>query len=530
MAAGSAEWVEWTESSTGRRYFHNRATNQTSLDPPEGPPVMWVGQLQLGGEHYYWHRQTRECVWDLPPILGEGIGASGRDVDADGVEDAEAQDAWVEVNSNDAVGSKYYWNYHLHVAVDLLPLGVRPTWSAYRTPEGEEFYCPFGRDQDAVWQIPGRELIEMSQDLTDFLATSLGKWIDYGAAVEITGLENEHRRFNNQQGNVIECDGERLHVQLPDVLGGDVLAMRPRHLRPLRPGSIVLLDGLSQAGELNGVSGTITSLDFDAQRYAVRLFDGSVKTVRPTKVRARSRLWEITMNPGHTDLRWSMEQKCLFIDSQGYHRYYALHLPIDFDKRSVGGVYGLEPKSWPLLVYMHGTGGGSFFTYSKKSLRTPGMQFAAHEFVVISPSCEWTWRGSPSYWFIELIHAMLPAEWIDHRRVYLTGCSMGGMGTWEVAACAPELFAAIAPVAAHHKPEKRLAIASKLQQKPVFVLHSEVDDTCPKRKEEPLWEQFVGCGAFKLLILPNVDHCRINEDAYCKNTDLYDWFLRHTLP
>merc|ERR1712032_64952 len=158
------------------------------------------------------------------------------------------------------------------------------------------------------------------------------------------------------------------------------------------------------------------------------------------------------------------------------------------------------------------------------------MQFAAHEFVVISPNCEWTWRASPSSWFLELVHAMLAAEWIDWRRVYLTGCSMGGMGTWEVGASAPGLFAAIAPIAAHHKSELRLSIACQLKHKPVFVLHSEADDTCPRQKEQPLWDQFEGCASFNLTVLPNIDHCKIHEDAYCKTTDLYQWFLRHALP
>ena len=35
---------------------------------------------------------------------------------------------------------------------------------------------------------------------------------------------------------------------------------------------------------------------------------------------------------------------------------------------------------------------------------------------------------------------------VDDNRVYLTGESMGGWGTWNVATRHPELFAAIAPV------------------------------------------------------------------------------------
>merc|ERR1712048_1083354 len=100
-----------------------------------------------------------------------------------------------------------------------------------------------------------------------------------------------------------------------------------------------------------------------------------------------------------------------------------LHLPIGFTQEAQG-----RPVAWPLLVYMHGTGGGTFFAHSKKSLQSEGLQFAARNFVVASPVCEWTWQQSPSPWVEDLVRTLRAAEWVDHQRVYLTGCSMGGMG------------------------------------------------------------------------------------------------------
>ena len=55
----------------------------------------------------------------------------------------------------------------------------------------------------------------------------------------------------------------------------------------------------------------------------------------------------------------------------------------------------------------------------------------------------------------ELVRVLSTATYVDPRRVYLLGLSMGGMGTWEIAADNPNLFAAIAPIAAHHKRGRR---------------------------------------------------------------------------
>lgn len=548
MVAGSGEWVQWTHAETGRPYFYNRVTGTTTSEPPDGPPVVWIGQLSPDGKPYYWHRESLETVWELPPLSPRDAPASvprsARAGPDDGARRAPAPgaaaggcdaEAWVEVFPGTS-GCCYYWNCRDNVTADALPVGARATWSAHRTPEGDFYYCRAAHlaegAQEASWEIPGRRVAEASQEVKEYLAAPSGNWLDYGAGVAIKGLTRDFARFNGQVGNVLDCDGRCVHLRLPELLGATALAIPPDRLVPLPSGSLVSLTGLSQSGELNDQSGTVESFNRGTRRYVVKLRDGSMKSVRPDKVRARSRLWEIPTSVSESDeLRWRAEQKCLFIDSQGFHRHYSLHLPAGFEQRVEGvesGGLAAEPRKWPLLVYLHGKGGGTFFTRSKKSLTTPGTQFAAREFVVISPECQWTWRDTPSDWCLELIRAMVPADWIDHRRVYLTGCSMGGMGAWELGAAEPELFAAVAPVAGYHKAEKRPWMLSRLRDKPMMVIHSEVDDTCPKRLEEPLWSNFSTCERFQLVIVPHADHCNIHDDAYGK-TDLFQWLLKHTV-
>merc|ERR1712137_312080 len=105
-------------------------------------------------------------------------------------------------------------------------------------------------------------------------------------------------------------------------------------------------------------------------------------------------------------------------------------------------------------------------------MNSVGLQYAAEHFIIVSPHCDWSWKEEPKPWIMELLNAFRAAHWVDNDRVYLTGCSMGGMSTWEVAASAPEVFAAIAPVAAHHKKDRTVHIAEKLRDVPVLAIAS----------------------------------------------------------
>merc|ERR1719379_423313 len=109
---------------------------------------------------------------------------------------------------------------------------------------------------------------------------------------------------------------------------------------------------------------------------------------------------------------------------------------------------------------------------------------------------------------------------------------MGGMSCWEIGANAPELFAALAPVAAHHKVGYRTQIAQRLSEKPIFCWHAEVDDTCPLHAERPIWETVLhdqkGKELLKTKIVRHVDHCGVYLKAYCETLELYFWFLKHS--
>lgn len=235
----------------------------------------------------------------------------------------------------------------------------------------------------------------------------------------------------------------------------------------------------------------------------------------------------IDTSRSYSFLQWrTAEQECAFIDSHGCNRRYFLHLPLNFQQQRRSRRAGAVTAVFPLLIYLHGSDGKSFFTHSKQSLSLEGTQFAAKHFVVLSPVCEWTWKHSPSEWIIELVEAFREVQWIDVRRIYLTGNSMGGMGTWEVASMDPDLFAAIVPVAAYHKPEKEDRIACQLKGVPVYVMHAKADKTCKMASEVQLWRKLEQGTTVCKNIMCDVDHTTIAEAAYYKSDELYKWLLK----
>ena len=257
--------------------------------------------------------------------------------------------------------------------------------------------------------------------------------------------------------------------------------------------------------------------------------------VKATKVEAMSPLWDLDITAVHSQLRWGeVEQKLIFIDSEGQHREFRLELPLNFPLGNDAERVGTEAtawREWPLLLYFHGAGGESFYGNTKKSLHSAGLQYAAANFVVVSPMCSWDYRQIPGSWVNELVQTLRASEWIDDKRIYATGQSTGGMSTLEVSAARPDLYAAIAPVAAWHREERTEQIAEQLCRTPVLAIHSSKDETSPKAVEEPLWEalQRIGDhydGSLLQVELGDHSHCSMFERAFCDDVFVYEWLLR----
>ena len=111
---------------------------------------------------------------------------------------------------------------------------------------------------------------------------------------------------------------------------------------------------------------------------------------------------------------------------------------------------------------------------------------------------------------------------IDASRLYLTGLSQGGHGTWTIAAKHPDLFAAIAPVCGWADED----VAKKAAKLPIWTFHGDKDEAvdieCSQNMEK--WITAAG-GTCKLTVYPGVGH-NSWDNAY-RNETLGQWFLEH---
>jgi predicted peptidase len=157
---------------------------------------------------------------------------------------------------------------------------------------------------------------------------------------------------------------------------------------------------------------------------------------------------------------------------------------------------------------------------------------------VISPQCpagEW-WLNEPLH---EVMSEVLDTYRIDRSRMYMTGLSMGGFGTWSFASQYPELFAAIAPISgggdALHWSGLRTytqldvppATLENLKEMPVWVFHGDSDTVVSIGEDQKTVDALKALGgAVEFTVYPNVGH-----DAWTQtynNPELYKWFLNHT--
>jgi predicted peptidase len=193
---------------------------------------------------------------------------------------------------------------------------------------------------------------------------------------------------------------------------------------------------------------------------------------------------------------------------------YLLYLPEDYEKSKEG---------WPLIVFLHGAGErGSDINMVKKH-GVPKIVEGKKDFpfVVLSPQCSTeTWWNNDT--ILALIDDITARYKIDRDRIYLTGLSMGGFGTWSLAIQEPHKFAAIAPICGGGQP----LLTSRIKHLPTWVFHGAKDSVVPlKASEEMVNALKANGGDVKFTVYPDANHD--SWTATYDNPELYKWFLEH---
>jgi predicted peptidase len=196
---------------------------------------------------------------------------------------------------------------------------------------------------------------------------------------------------------------------------------------------------------------------------------------------------------------------------------------------------GYDPKGerrWPLILFLHGAGERGTNVW-RAAIHGPGKQAAAQPdfpFIIISPQCPEQQIWSKDV-LLALLDEIIARHAVDTRRVYLTGLSMGGYGTWDLGLSYPEKFAAIVPICGGGELITVLLAGRDkgpaLQSLGVWAFHGGKDPVVPLSESQRLVDALKKAGVpeVKLTVYPEAGHDSWTETY--KNPELYDWLLKH---
>lgn len=187
--------------------------------------------------------------------------------------------------------------------------------------------------------------------------------------------------------------------------------------------------------------------------------------------------------------------------------------------------YGERQQQWPMILFLHGAGERGSDLKKVKKHGSPKIVENRKDFpfIVVSPQCpkdDW-WTDKVEV-LINLLDDIVARYDVDTERIYLTGLSMGGYGTWDLSCRYPERFAAIAPICGGGS----LGRACNLKNVPVWAFHGAKDKVVPVARSAEMVNAVKACGGdAKLTVYPDTGHdCwTVTYD----NKELYDWFLEH---
>ncbi|RMF77513.1 MAG: phospholipase [Planctomycetota bacterium] len=192
---------------------------------------------------------------------------------------------------------------------------------------------------------------------------------------------------------------------------------------------------------------------------------------------------------------------------------YWLYLPPEYDSQ--------PGRRWPLVLFLHGAGERGD-DLERVKIHGPAKRIAAGEdfpFILVAPQCpaEQWWDTDTLIGLLDDVTARLR---VDSDRVYVTGLSMGGFGTWDLATRQPERFAAIAPICGGG----RRAQAARLVNVPIWAFHGALDEVVPVEQSKRMVDAVNAAGGHATLtIYPDAHH-----DSWTRTYDnpaFYEWLL-----
>lgn len=194
---------------------------------------------------------------------------------------------------------------------------------------------------------------------------------------------------------------------------------------------------------------------------------------------------------------------------------YQVFVPSGYDKA----------KPFPLIIALHGMGGDEnsyFAAYGQGAFKTEAEK---HGYIVACPKGRKPasmYVGDAEKDVMDVLAEVRRAYNVDPDRIYLTGHSMGGFGTWSVAMDYPGVFAALAPISGG---ANNPASMSKIAHIPQLIVHGDNDPTVPVERSRVMVEMGKKLGAeIKYIEVPGGDHGSVVAPNF---PAVFEWFDSH---
>lgn len=191
---------------------------------------------------------------------------------------------------------------------------------------------------------------------------------------------------------------------------------------------------------------------------------------------------------------------------------YLLYLPKDYDRQ----------ESWPLMLFLHG-GGERGDDVQKVSMHGPpklvgeGKEFP---FIILSPLCR-----KDRFWepieLSALLDEITRTHKVDQDRIWITGLSSGGFGTWQLEAYSPDRFAALVPICGGGE----TYWTKSIKHIPVWAFHGAKDPGIPVRRSQEMVDAINEHGGkAQVTIYPEAGHNAWTETY--NNPAVYEWLMQ----
>ena len=214
-------------------------------------------------------------------------------------------------------------------------------------------------------------------------------------------------------------------------------------------------------------------------------------------------------------------EKGLNQNQKNTNYHYISYTPKEYDYDTI--------NKWPLIIYLHGGSSRGTDTIKLYCCGIPDQIWRKRDFpfIIVAPQCPINQRWSTDNWFDNFYEEITTKYRVDTNKVYLTGVSLGGSGTWYLAIKYPEKFAAIAPMSGFTRHMHFIMKnTEKLIDIPIWAFHGKIDKVVEFEDTEWIINQLKGKNKdLKFTVEPGVGHW-IDWLIY-PNQELYDWFSKY---